>query len=87
MGIVVSIAVLAIFGLIGWLIFNAIRGRQIKAHHIIYGIDIVAGIFTYGFFLSMDIPKPVKILVSIFAGIVFIVVAAILQRRRQAAKS
>ena len=83
MGIVISIAVLATLGFICWFIYRAVRGRQIKAHHITYGITVVTGIFTYGFFLSMDIPKPVKILASIILGIVLIVVAALLQRRRQ----
>ena len=87
MGIVISLAVLAIMGLIGWLIFNAVRGKQVKAHHITYGIAVISGIFAYGYFLSMNIPNPVKILVSIVVGIALIVIAALLQRRRQATRS
>jgi hypothetical protein len=86
MGIVITIAMLAILGLIGWFIYRAIRGRRVRAHHVTYGIAVVTGIFTYGFFLSMSIPQPIKILVSITLGVVLIVVAALLQRR-QAAKS
>ena len=82
MGIVFTIAWFAILGFIGWLIYRAVRGRQVKAHHIVYGIDVVTGIFTYGFFLSMNILQPVKILVSIILGIVLIVLAALLQRRK-----
>ncbi len=86
MGIVITIAVLAILGFIGWLIYRAIRGKQVKAHHITYGIAVVTGIYTYGFFLSMNILSPVKILVSIIIGIVLIILATLLQRRRQPAK-
>ncbi len=84
MGIVITIAVLATLGFIGWLIYRAIKGRQVKAHNITYGIAVVTGIYTYGFFLSMNILQPIKILVSIFLGMVLIVLAALLQRRRQA---
>jgi len=83
MGIVITIATFAILGFIGWLIYRAVRGRQVKAHHITYGIAVITGIFTYGFFLSMDILQPVKIVVSIFLGMALIVLAAYLQRRRQ----
>jgi len=84
MGIVISIAILAILGLIGWLIYRAVRGRRVKAHHVTYGIAVVTGIFTYGFFLSMNIPQPIKILVSITLGIALIVLAALRQRRQPA---
>ncbi len=86
MGIVITIATFAILGFIGWLIYRAVRGRQVKAHHITYGIAVITGIFTYGFFLSMDILQPVKILVSIILGMALIVLAAFLQRRRQPGK-
>ena len=86
MGIVITIATFAILGFIGWLIYRAVRGRQVKAHHITYGIAVITGIFTYGFFLSMNILQPVKILVSILLGMALIVLAAYLQRRRQSSK-
>jgi len=86
MGIVITIATFAILGFIGWLIYRAVRGRQVKAHHITYGIAVITGIFTYGFFLSMNILQPVKILVSILLGMALIVLAAFLQRRRQPGK-
>ncbi len=82
MEIVFSIAMLATWGLIGWLIYRAVKGRQVKAHHVAYGISVVTGIFTYGFFLSMNILSPVKILVSILLGMALIVLAAFLQRRQ-----
>ncbi|MFH1662507.1 MAG: hypothetical protein ABH934_01090 [Chloroflexota bacterium] len=82
MGIVITIATFAILGFIGWLIYRAVRGKQVKAHHVIYGIAVITGIFTYGFFLSMNILQPVKILLSIILGIVLIILAALLQRRQ-----
>ena len=82
MGIVITIAIFAILGFIGWLIYRAVRGRQVKAHHVTYGIAVITGIYTYGFFLSMSMPQPVKILASIILGIVLIILAALLQRRQ-----
>ena len=82
MEIVITIAIFAILGFIGWLIYRAVRGRQVKAHHVTYGIAVITGIYTYGFFLSMNIPQPLKILLSIILGIALIVLAALLQRRQ-----
>ena len=81
-----TIAVLATLAFIGWLIYRAVRVRQVKAHHITYGIAVVTGIYTYAFFLSMNILQPIKILVSIVLGVALIVVAAYLQRHRQPVK-
>ena len=81
-----TIAVLATLGFIGWLIYRAVRGRQVKAHTITYGIAVVTGVFTLAYFLSMDIPQLIKIVVSIFLGMALIVLAAYLQRRRQPGK-
>lgn len=76
-----AIAVLASLAFIGWLVFRAIKGRPFKAHIIAYGVACITGIFTLAYFLGMDIPQLVKILVSIIMGVVLIVVAAFLQRR------
>jgi len=77
-----TIAVLATLGFIGWLIYRAVKGKQVKAHNIAYGISVITGIFTYAFFLSMDMPQLIKVVVSIFLGIVLIILAALLQRRQ-----
>jgi len=79
----IAIAILASLAFIGWLIYRAVRGKTFKAHTVSYGLACVAGIFTLAFFFSMDIPQLVKIVVSILLGIALIVVAAVLQRRRQ----
>ena len=79
-------AVLATLGFIGWLIYRVVRGRMVRAHNIAFGIAVVTGVYTFAFFLSMNILSPVKILVSIILGIVLIILATLLQRRRQPAK-
>jgi hypothetical protein len=79
----VTVAVLASLAFIGWLIFRAVKGKPFSAHTISYAIASLTGVYTYGFFLSMDIPQLVKIVASILLGAVLIVVAAYLQRRRQ----
>ena len=83
----ITVAVLASLAFIGWLIYRAIKGRPFKAHTITYGVAEVAGVYTYAFFLSMDILQLIKIVVSIMLGIILIFVAAYVQRRRQTGKA
>ena len=78
----VTVAVLVSLAFIGWLIYRAVKGKPFKPHVVAYGVACVTGIFTLAFFLSMDIPQLVKIVVSILLGMVLIVVAAYLQRRQ-----
>jgi hypothetical protein len=78
------VAVVAVFAaliLIGWVIYRAIRVKPIKAHMISYGIACVAGVFTYAYFLSIDFPELIKIVVSIVLGIILILIGALYQRR------
>ncbi|MFC1915413.1 hypothetical protein ACFLW4_01800 [Chloroflexota bacterium] len=82
----IAVAVLASLAFIGWLIYRAIRRRPFKAHTISYDVACVVGVYTYAFFLNMDVPQLIKIVVSILLGMVLIVFAAYLQRRRQPAK-
>ena len=88
MSLVLGLLPLAFIGFIGWLIYRAVKGKSftLKAHTVTYGLACVAGVFTFAFFLSMDIPQLVKIVVSIFLGMVLIILAAYLQRRRQPGK-
>lgn len=81
-----AVAVLASLAFIGWLIYQAARGKPIKAHMVSYSVAIVAGIFTFAFFLNMDIPQLFKIAASIVFGIALIFLAAYIQRRRQPGK-
>lgn len=77
-----TVTVLASLGVIGWLIYRAARRKTIKAHMVAYAVACVTGVFTLAYFLSMDIPQLIKIMVSILLGIVLIAVAAYLQRRQ-----
>ena len=82
----IAVAVLLSLVFIGWLIWRAARRRPIKAHIVMYAISWLAGIFTLAFFLSMDIDRMIKILVSILLGAALIFLAAHIQRR-QASKA
>jgi len=75
------VAVLASLAFIGWLIYRAVKDKSVKAHFISYGIAIVAGVFTYVYFLSLDFPQLIKIVASIILGIILIIVGAVYQRR------
>ena len=77
----ISIAVLAALAFLGWLIFRAVKDKSVKAHFVSYGVAVVAGVFTYAYFLSMDFPQLIKIVASILLGIILIVSAALYQRR------
>ena len=77
-----AVAVLASLAFIGWIIYRAIRVRPFKAHTVSYGVAVVTGIYAYAYFLSMDVPQLIKIVVSILIGIVLIVVGALIQRRQ-----
>jgi hypothetical protein len=76
-----AVAVLASLAFIGWIIFRAVKEKSIKAHFVSYGVAVVAGVFTYAYFLSMDFPQLIKIVVSILLGIILIVIGALYQRR------
>jgi glucan phosphoethanolaminetransferase (alkaline phosphatase superfamily) len=77
----IAVAVLAGLAFIGWLIYRAVKEKSVKAHFVSYGVAIVAGVFTYAYFLSMDFPQLIKIVASILLGIILIVSAALYQRR------
>jgi hypothetical protein len=77
----IAVAVLAGLAFIGWLIYRAVKEKSVKAHFVSYGVAIVAGVFTYAYFLSMDFPQLIKIISSILLGIILIVSAALYQRR------
>jgi len=82
-----AVAVLASLALIGWLIYRAIRQKPIKAHTIVRALAYLTGLYTFAFFLSMNIPLLIQVVVSILLGGVLIVMGASIQRRRQPEKS
>jgi len=77
-----AVAIILALALIGWLSWRAAKRKPIKAHLVMYGLSCASGIFTLAFFLSMDIDKMIKILVSIILGAVLIFLAAYLQHRQ-----
>ena len=77
-----AVAVLASMTFIGWLIFRTVRQQTVRAHTVSRALAYIAGVFTFAFFLSMDIPELIKIVVSILLGIALIVLAALLQRHQ-----
>jgi len=81
-----AVTVIASLALIGWLIYRAVRQKPIRAHTIVRALAYLAGLYTYAFFLSMNIPLLIQVVVSILLGAVLIVVGATVQRRRQTGK-
>jgi hypothetical protein len=81
-----AVAVLASLALIGWLIYRAVRQKPIKAHTIVRALAYLTGLYTFAFFLSMNIPLLIQVVVSILLGGVLIVMGASIQRRRQPEK-
>jgi hypothetical protein len=81
-----AVAVLASLAFIGWLIYRAVKQKPVRAHTITRALAYVAGLYTFAFFLSMDIPLLIQVVVSILLGAVLIVLGASLQRRRQSGK-
>jgi hypothetical protein len=84
MAILVFLLALATIGFIVWMIIRAVRNKGIKAHNISYGLAIIAGVFTYGYVLSLDYPILIKVIASIFIGILLIIFGALYQKRRPA---
>ena len=77
-----AVAVLASLTFIGWLIYRAVKQKPVRAHTISRALAYVAGIYTLAYFLSMDIPQLIKVVVSILLGVALIILAAYLQRRQ-----
>lgn len=82
MALLILLVVLAVIGFIIWLIIRTVKNQGIKAHNISYGLSIIAAVFTYGYILSLDFPILLKVIVSIFLGIILIIFGALYQRRR-----
>ncbi len=78
---VAAVAVLASLAFIGWIIYRAVKVKSVKAHMVSYGVAVVAGVYTYAYFLSLDLPQLIKIVVSILLGIILIIIGALYQRR------
>lgn len=77
-----AVAILASLGFIAWLIYRGVAKKPVKAHNIAYGISVISGLTTYAFFLGMNIEQLIKVVLSIFIGVILLFVAAYFQRRR-----
>jgi hypothetical protein len=77
----VTVAVLASLAFIVWFIIRAVKEKSVKAHFVSYGVAVVASVFTYAYFLSMDFPELIKIVISIFLGIILIIIGGLYARR------
>jgi len=84
--VLIVVAILASLVFFGWLIYRAIKQKPIRAHTVTRVLAYVAGIYTFGFFLSMNVPRLIQVVISILLGAALIVIAAYLQRRRQQSK-
>ncbi|MFC1941005.1 hypothetical protein ACFLWL_01140 [Chloroflexota bacterium] len=82
----IAVAVLASLTFVGWLIYRAAKQKPVRAYMVTRVLAYVAGIYTFAFFLGMDLPQLIKVLVSILLGAAVIVLAAYLQRRHQPTK-
>jgi hypothetical protein len=80
----IAILILATLGVIVWLIVRGAKNRELKAHTVSYSLAIIAGLFTYGYILSLDFPILIKVVASIFLGLILIIFGAVYQRRKQA---
>ena len=85
MGAAIAIAILGSLAFIAWMIFRAVKEKTLMAHAVSYGISILAAVFTYGYFLSLDVDALIKIVVSILVGVILIFIAASRQRSRRQA--
>ncbi len=56
-----AVAVVASLALIGWLIYRAVRQKPIKAHTLVRALAYLTGLYTYAFFLSMQIPLLIQV--------------------------
>jgi hypothetical protein len=85
---VIAGGVIALLVFFGWLIYRVATGKSIKAYAVMYGLSFVSGIFTFAYFLAMEeISSLIKVLASIAMGILFIYIAARVQRKAQSDQS
>ena len=83
------VATIGIIILVLWLAYRASiakkDGREIREvlnlHIIMYGLSCITGLCAFTFFLTVDIPKPIKIMASIIAGMILIFIANWMQKR------
>ncbi len=85
--VLIPLAVGLSAGFGGWLTWRAVKKQPIKLHLVMYGLSVVAGIFSIVFFMTMDIPKIAKVVGAIALGGALIFIASRMQHRSQADKT
>ncbi len=85
--VLIPLAVGLSAGFGGWLTWRAVKKQPIKLHLVMYGLSVVAGIFSIVFFMTMDLPKIAKVVGAIALGGALIFIASRMQRRRQTDKT
>jgi len=79
----IALAVILAAGFVGWLIWRALKGKQIKIYLVMYGLSALSGIYSIIYFMNMDVPTVAKVLTAIILGGVLIWIAARRQSQTQ----
>jgi len=79
----IALAVILAAGFVGWLIWRALKGKQIKIYLVMYGLSTLSGIYSIIYFMNMDVPTVAKVLTAIILGGVLIWIAARRQSQTQ----
>lgn len=78
----IAIAILLSLAFIVWLIRLAVKKKPVRAHMVMYMLSWLTGVFSISYFLSMDIERIAKILISIVLGAILIFIAANFQKKQ-----
>ncbi len=80
----VFFGILAIILFVIWLIYRDTKDKNaIKPHKIMYGLAFVSGIFTFLYFFSIrSITTEIKIITSIFVGLLLIFIGSWAQKNK-----
>ena len=65
----------------GWIVGRRRGGKRVELHHIFFGLSVVSGVCAYGFFMAMNVPASAKVLVSMGAGALLILLSRSLSGR------
>jgi uncharacterized membrane protein YhfC len=79
----IALAVILSAGFVGWLVWRAVKGKEIKVHLVMYVLCALSGVYAIVFFMTMAVPSIAKVLVAIALGAFLIWLAARQQRRKE----
>ncbi len=78
------IGLISIILFVIWLVYRGAKNREnidIKPYKIMYGLSFVSGIFTFLYFFTTDISTEIKIIASIFVGLLLILLGSSVQAK------